>query len=142
MDALRLKLLDQRGYQPLRNSKVGLNKVPFTRFIVFLPLGRHVDRLWDYDKETKGAAALQRIMKGKHAKTGPTLYNEITNRNAAAKIAQLRTGHCGLNRYLHRFGIKDTPYYKCGYRKETVKNYLIECRNYTNWGVASIISSV
>ena len=38
-----------------------------------------------WSENTKTAAALQRIMKGKHMKTGPTLYNEITNRNAAAK---------------------------------------------------------
>jgi len=45
-------------------------------------------------ENTQMANVLQRIMKGKHAKTGPKLYNEIANRNAAAKIAQLRTGHC------------------------------------------------
>src|SRR5436190_19044708 len=69
-------------------------------------------------------------MKEKYVKTGPALYNEIANRNAAAKIAQLRTGHCGLNRYLHRFGIKNSPYCQCGYGKETVEHYLLECRNY------------
>ena len=52
------------------------------------------------------------------------------NRNSATKIAQLRTGHCGLNRYLHRFGIKNTPYCQCGYGKETVEHYLLECRKY------------
>ena len=69
-------------------------------------------------------------MKGKHAKPGPTLYNEISNRKAAAKIVQLRTGHCGLNHYLHRFGKRNTPYCDCGYGKETVQHYLMECRNY------------
>ena len=48
----------------------------------------------------------------------------------AAIISQLRTGHCGLNLYLHRFGFKESPYCKCRYRKENVEHYLIECRNY------------
>jgi len=55
-------------------------------------------------------------MKGKHVKTGPKLYNEITNRNVAAKMIQLRMGHCGLNNYLHHFGIKNMLYCEC--RKE------------------------
>ena len=54
------------------------------------------------------------------------------NRNGAAKIAQsqLRTGHCGLNRYLYHFGTKNSPYCQCGYGKETEEHYLMECRNY------------
>ena len=76
------------------------------------------------------ATALRRIMKGRHAKIGPSLYNEIANRNGAAIIAQLRTGHCGLNRYLHRFSLRNSPYCQCGYGKETVEHYLLECRNY------------
>ena len=69
-------------------------------------------------------------MKGKHSKTGPVLYNEIENRNMAAKIAQLRTGHCGLNQHLHCFGKKDSPYCQCRYGKETVEHFLLECCNY------------
>ena len=79
---------------------------------------------------TKTANSLRQIMKGKYRKTGSALYNEIKDRNSAAKIAQLRTGHCGLNRYLHRFGIKNTPYCQCGYGKETVEYYLLECRKF------------
>ncbi len=63
-------------------------------------------------------------------KTDSALYNEIEDRNSAAKIAQLRTRHCGLNRYLHRFGIKNTPYYQYGYGKETIEHYLLECRKF------------
>ena len=83
-----------------------------------------------WNKNTKTATALRRIMKGRHAKIGPALYNEIANRNGAATIAQLRTGHCGLNRYLHRFSLRNSPYCQCGYGKETVEHYLLECRNY------------
>jgi hypothetical protein len=69
-------------------------------------------------------------MKGKNAKTNPSLYYEIANRNGAATIAQLRTRHCGLNRYLHRFNIKNSLYCQCRYGKETVEHYFLECRNY------------
>jgi hypothetical protein len=48
-----------------------------------------------------------------------------------AKLVQLRTGHCGLNHYLHRFGLKNTPYCECGYGKETVEHFLLQCPKYT-----------
>ena len=66
----------------------------------------------------------------KRNKTDPSLYNEIPNRNVAAIITQLRTGRCGLNLYLHHFGFNESPYCKCGYGKENVEHYLMECRNY------------
>ena len=83
-----------------------------------------------WSENTKTAASLRQITKEKYAKIGPALYNEIEDRSSAAKIAQLRTGHCGLNRYLHRFGITNTPYCQCGYGKETVEHYLLECRKF------------
>ena len=42
----------------------------------------------------------------------------------------MRSGHCGLNSYLHRFGKADSPYCECGYGKETVQHYLLECRKF------------
>ena len=47
-----------------------------------------------------------------------------------AKLVQLRTGHCGLNRYLHRLGLKNTSYYECGYRKETMEHFFLQCQKY------------
>ena len=41
-------------------------------------------------------------------KRGTKLYNKIANRSISAKLTQLRTGHCALNGYLHRFGKKDS----------------------------------
>ena len=69
-------------------------------------------------------------MKGKYTKIDSVLYNEIEDQNSAAKIAQLRTGHCGLNHYLHRFGIKNTSYCQYEYEKETIEHYLLECRKF------------
>ena len=81
-------------------------------------------------KNTKTAKALRRITKRKGVKTGPKLYNEIPGRDMVAKIIQLRTGHCGLNHYLHRFGKRNSPYCECGMGKETVEHYLLDCRRY------------
>ena len=87
---------------------------------------------WDkeWNENTKTAKALRRITKRKGTKTGPKLYNEIPGRDTVAKIVQLRTGHCGLNHYLHRFGKRNSPYCECGMGKETVEHYLLECRRY------------
>src|SRR5436189_4483795 len=69
-------------------------------------------------------------MKRKYTKINSALYNEIEDRSSAAKIAQLRTNHCGLNRYLHRFDIKNTSYCQYEYEKETVEHYLLEYRKF------------
>ena len=45
-------------------------------------------------------------------------------------IAQLRTGHCALNEYLHRFNIIETPECECGASKETVDHFLLKCELY------------
>ena len=95
---------DQASNQPFKHRPL---KSACVRYIKLL-----AKKQWHkkWRENTKTATALQRIMKGKNAPTGPKLYNEIANRSMAAKIAQLWTGHCGLNHYLHRFGIKNTPY--------------------------------
>jgi ribonuclease HI len=82
-----------------------------------------------WNGNTKTANSVRRIMRGKYPKTGPALYNEIEDRSSAAKIAQLRTGYCGLNCYFYCFGIMNLLYCQCGYGKETVEHYL-ECRNF------------
>jgi len=83
---------------------------------------------WSENRST--APQLRAITKRRGATYGPKLYNNITSRSSCSIIAQLRTGHCGLNKYLHRFGKTHSPYCKCGYGKETVEHFLLECRNY------------
>jgi hypothetical protein len=59
---------------------------------------------------------------------GRDLYNSAPNRKIAAALAQLRTGHCGLNYYLWRFKkIESSKCEGCGYERETVEHYLLEC---------------
>src|SRR6204780_1110579 len=84
----------------------------------------------EWKEGTGTAITLRRITRRKGVKSGPKLYNSISNRNTAARLVQLRTGHCGLNHYLHRFNLKNTPYCECGYGKETVEHFLMECRRY------------
>jgi len=73
---------------------------------------------------------LKRISPNQGTQPGPKLYNLIPERKTCAQIVQLRTGHCGLNKYLHRFGKRHSPYCSCGYAKETVDHFLLECPNY------------
>ena len=84
----------------------------------------------EWSENEKTAAHLRRILMKPGTICGPKLYNGIPSRNTCAKLVQLRTGHCGLNYYLHRFGIKESPLCECGYGKETVEHFLIECRRY------------
>ena len=110
-----------RRHRPLKSAR--------TRYIK-TAAKEQWQKIWT--EGTKNAKALRHItkIKRKGNKTGPKLYNDMVNRDTAATIAQLRTGHCGLNHYLHRFGINGSPYCECGYGKETVEHYLLECRNY------------
>jgi hypothetical protein len=62
---------------------------------------------------------------------GPKFYSKMEGRQAAGWIMQLRTGHCGLNKYLHRFGHReDSNCEGCGTDQETVEHYLLECPKY------------
>jgi hypothetical protein len=60
---------------------------------------------------------------------GNKIYGNLT-RTQTATLARLRTGHCRLNQYLHRFNIIDSPKCACGHSKETVQHFLLQCRNH------------
>ena len=62
-----------------------------------------------------------------NTQTGRKLYERLTDRKHIAWIARLRTGHCGLNKYLHRFNTIDDPTCECGEGHETVLHYLLKC---------------
>jgi ribonuclease HI len=79
----------------------------------------------EWAENTKTGTHFRRITR--RGNYGPKLYNQINSRCTTTQIAQLRTGHCGLNKCLHRFGRRSSPYCKCGYGKETVEHYLMEC---------------
>jgi ribonuclease HI len=73
---------------------------------------------------------LRGITEQPESEAGLTLYNSLTTRKSVALLAQLRTAHCSLNDYLHRFGIQDDPQCECGEGCETVKHYLLRCEKY------------
>ena len=59
------------------------------------------------------------------------LYENVSKRHDVAQLARLRTGHCSLNQYLHRFNHSDTPYCDCDNKTiETVQHYLLQCPRY------------
>ena len=77
------------------------------------------------------APHLRRILNNNEPTQGPELYKTIEHRQSCATLAQLRTGHCGLNHYLARFKKTDNakcPH--CEHEKETVEHYIMECEQY------------
>jgi ribonuclease HI len=86
------------------------------------------NRQWTENTET--SKHLRRISSKQGIQLGMKLYNSIPVRKTCAQVVQLRTGHCGLNKYLHRFGKRYSPYCSCGYAKETVEHFILECPNY------------
>ena len=65
-----------------------------------------------------------------HTTTGQKLYGTLEQREHVVWITRLRTGHCHLNDYLHRFNVVETPECECGAEGETVNHYLLNCELY------------
>ena len=86
------------------------------------------DKEWKKGKES--ARQLQRIHKRPHLEQGDKLYQGIKDRRHFAWIARLRTGHCVLNKYLHRLNIIDDPNCECEEGHEMVEHYLLKCALY------------
>jgi hypothetical protein len=86
------------------------------------------NRQWT--ENTKMSKHLRRISPKLGIQLGSKLYNSISGRKTCAQLVQLRTGHYGLNKYLHRFGKRYSQYCRCGYAKETVEHFTLECPNY------------
>ncbi|KAJ3484580.1 hypothetical protein NLI96_g5547 [Meripilus lineatus] len=59
----------------------------------------------------------------------PKVYKDLPKRSCSL-ITQLRSGHIGLNQYLARFRIVDSPNCSTCNVPETVDHYLFSCRNY------------
>ena len=84
---------------------------------------------WEAESQTRKTVAshLRRIVKDDF-KQGQELYKAIKHRNSCAILTQLRTGHCGLNGYLSKVKkIESAKCDYCGYEKETVEHFLLEC---------------
>ena len=82
---------------------------------------------WKTDQEN--ARHLRKMSKYPGTVTGLKLYG-VLQRKHVVLISRLRTGHCHLNEYLHRFNIIEIPECECGAAKETVDHFLLNCELY------------
>ena len=87
-------------------------------------------QIMDSESDTNKLKHLRQILKHRQAKAGQRYYKAAKTRKTATTLAQLRTGHCQLNAYLHRFQKTPSAYCQCQYEKETVSHYLLACRRY------------
>jgi hypothetical protein len=87
---------------------------------------------WDSTlKHELKSSHLNRIITKVQSYPSYAIYNNINSRRQHVQLARLRTGHCSLNQYLHRFGIEESPLCPCGNgAKETVEHYLLHCTLY------------
>jgi ribonuclease HI len=83
-----------------------------------------------WQTQTATASHLRRIVQDAKVTSGPKLYYGIENRSTSAKLTQLRTGHCGLNSYLHRFNLAESADCECGEGPETVEHLVMVCKKY------------
>lgn len=86
-----------------------------------------VDQLFNRDKVQDEADHVKYYM----CKGGQGLGRDSTHPiNAASIVAQARTEHCGLDAYLFRKKLADSPACECGRGDETVLNVLLRCDRY------------
>src|SRR2546423_4652065 len=83
---------------------------------------------WKSGKEN--SRRLRKMSQYPGTNTGHKLYGTLEQREHVVWITRLRTGHCHLNGYLHRFNIIETPDCEYGAEKETVDHYLLNCELY------------
>src|SRR5436190_5448207 len=89
---------------------------------------REWEKAW---KNGTSSKQLHRITKHQPLGTSVKLYSAITKRAQIPQLARLRTGHCSLNQYLHRFHIEESPLCECGDGAiENVEHYLLICSRY------------
>jgi ribonuclease HI len=86
---------------------------------------------WETEWKTgrENARRLRKMSQYPGTTTGLKLYG-VLQRKHVVLISRLRTGHCQLNKYLHRFNIIETPECECGAAKETVDHFLLRCELY------------
>ena len=89
------------------------------------------DQAWQ-SQAPRDAKQLRRITSEPYTVRGSKLYNAVTlTRHEVAQLARLRTGHCSLNQYLHRFGHSESPRCKCDSGAiESVEHFLLHCSKY------------
>lgn len=86
---------------------------------------------WRQDLQTAHAGqhtrTLDRALPADHVRG---IYDHL-RREEAQIIAQLRTGKCRLNSYLHRIGAAESDRCPLCRQAETVRHFLVECTRWT-----------
>ncbi|GAA93188.1 reverse transcriptase, partial [Aspergillus luchuensis IFO 4308] len=70
--------------------------------------------------------AIDKALPSKHTES---LYDDL-NREEASTLAQLRTGHARLNKFLFSINRTDSATCRCGHGEESVEHFLFQCRNW------------
>ena len=78
------------------------------------------------------AKQLRQITEKPNALHGTKLYQAVSlTRRQTAQLVRLRTVHCSLNQYLHRFGHVESPRCECGSGAiENIKHSFLHCPRY------------
>jgi len=94
----------------------------------FVNIKREITHDWNAAwQKHENAKQLRRITSKPNTARGTNLYKSVP-RHQASQLARLRTGHCLLNQYLHRFGHEESPLCECGSGAiENVQHYLLYC---------------
>ena len=61
---------------------------------------------------------------------GEWTWTCLSDRRSEVALARLRMGHAGVNAYLARFGLEDSPFCNVCQTEETVEHVLINCAKY------------
>ena len=87
---------------------------------------------WQSQPPNRDAKQLRQITKKPNALRGSKLYKTVElTRHQTAQLARLRSGHCLLNQYLHRFNHSESPRCDCGSGAiENVEHFLLKCSRY------------
>ena len=78
-------------------------------------------------EENKDALHLRNIYREAGNIPGPKLHNSVSKRRHLTMIAQLRTGHCPINKVLYRMEKRNNPACECNRAHETIHHYLLKC---------------
>ncbi|KAK7012564.1 ribonuclease H-like domain-containing protein [Favolaschia claudopus] len=89
-------------------------------------MAKQWETLW---KQSRRAMKLASIDRSPPSRRILRLYGELT-RTEASILTQLRTGHVGLNAFLHRIKVTDSPLCLRCKQPETVSHYLLTCRRF------------
>jgi ribonuclease HI len=102
-----------------------------------MAIHKSIKATWEkeWPEGKNGGQHLRAITRRPTGDSGPKLYSNIANlsRQELAWLARPRTGHCSLNKYLHRFNIEEQPQCPCGNGVETVSHYLLRCMDHDEW---------